>query len=90
MARCHDHKFDPIAQKDYYGFQAIFAGVNHAERELAAPDSEGRRREAAAITAELARIEQRLDAHEPLAQPDRDTPARPMVNPGATSSGSRR
>ena len=38
-ARCHDHKFDPIAQKDYYGFQAIFAGVNHAERELAAPDS---------------------------------------------------
>ena len=29
-ARCHDHKFDPIAQKDYYGFQAIFAGVNHA------------------------------------------------------------
>ena len=39
-ARCHDHKFDPIAQKDYYGFQAIFAGVNHAERELAAPDFE--------------------------------------------------
>ena len=38
-ARCHDHKFDPIAQTDYYGFQAIFAGVNHAERELAAPDS---------------------------------------------------
>ena len=31
-ARCHDHKFDPIAQKDYYGLQAIFAGVNHAER----------------------------------------------------------
>ena len=79
-ARCHDHKFDPIAQKDYYGFQAIFAGVNHAERELAAPDSEGRRREAAAIAAELAQIEQRLDAHEPLAQPDRDSPVRPMVN----------
>ena len=63
MPRCHDHKFDPIAQTDYYGFQAIFAGVNHAERELAAPDSENRRREAAAIAAELARIEQRLDAH---------------------------
>src|SRR5437667_6748002 len=24
-ARCHDHKFDPIAQRDYYRFQAIFA-----------------------------------------------------------------
>jgi len=25
-ARCHDHKFDPIAEKDYYRLQAIFAG----------------------------------------------------------------
>ena len=24
-ARCHDHKFDPITQKDYYGLQAVFA-----------------------------------------------------------------
>ena len=23
-ARCHDHKFDPIPQKDYYRMQAIF------------------------------------------------------------------
>ncbi|MBI3207799.1 MAG: DUF1553 domain-containing protein [Candidatus Solibacter usitatus] len=24
-ARCHDHKFDPIPQKDYYRLQAVFA-----------------------------------------------------------------
>jgi hypothetical protein len=24
-ARCHNHKFDPISQKDYYRFQALFA-----------------------------------------------------------------
>ncbi len=24
-ARCHDHKFDPILQKDYYRMQAFFA-----------------------------------------------------------------
>jgi hypothetical protein len=24
-ARCHDHKYDPITQKDYYGMEAIFA-----------------------------------------------------------------
>jgi Protein of unknown function (DUF1553)/Protein of unknown function (DUF1549) len=26
-ARCHDHKFDPILQKDYYRLQAFFAAV---------------------------------------------------------------
>jgi len=26
-ARCHDHKFDPIPQEDYYALQAVFAGV---------------------------------------------------------------
>ncbi len=33
-ARCHNHKFDPITQSDYYALQAVFAGVEHAEREL--------------------------------------------------------
>jgi mono/diheme cytochrome c family protein len=80
-ARCHDHKFDPITQKDYYGLQAIFAGVNHAEREVAAPGFEGRRRAAPALAVELARIEERLDAREPLARPDRVSADRPMVNP---------
>lgn len=27
-ARCHDHKFDPIPQKDYYKFVAIFRPLN--------------------------------------------------------------
>ncbi len=27
-ARCHDHKFDPIPTKDYYGLYAIFASSN--------------------------------------------------------------
>jgi hypothetical protein len=26
-ARCHDHKFDPILQKDYFRLQAFFAGI---------------------------------------------------------------
>ena len=31
-ARCHDHKFDPILQRDYYGMQAVFAGLKYGER----------------------------------------------------------
>ncbi|MBX3743922.1 MAG: PSD1 domain-containing protein [Verrucomicrobiae bacterium] len=31
-ARCHDHKFDPVSQADYYALQAVFAGTEKAER----------------------------------------------------------
>ena len=31
-ARCHDHKFDPILQRDYYAMQAVFAGMTYGER----------------------------------------------------------
>ena len=31
-ARCHDHKFDPILQKDYYRLQAFFANVRNDDR----------------------------------------------------------
>lgn len=31
-ARCHDHKFDTISQREYYGLQAVFAGIDKANR----------------------------------------------------------
>ncbi|MDE0854291.1 MAG: DUF1549 and DUF1553 domain-containing protein, partial [Nevskia sp.] len=37
-ARCHDHKFDRISQKDYFQFQAFFANTSE-EMHVAAPDS---------------------------------------------------
>ncbi|MFO0910030.1 MAG: DUF1549 domain-containing protein [Isosphaeraceae bacterium] len=33
-ARCHDHKFDPFTQQDYYGLQAIFARSREGERAI--------------------------------------------------------
>ncbi|HEV1287538.1 MAG TPA: DUF1553 domain-containing protein, partial [Bryobacteraceae bacterium] len=37
-ARCHNHKFDPILQADFYSLQAIFAGAKGKEVEIASPD----------------------------------------------------
>ncbi|WP_373651403.1 DUF1549 domain-containing protein [Schlesneria sp. DSM 10557] len=31
-ARCHNHKFDPVVQEDYYRLQAIFAALDRADR----------------------------------------------------------
>ncbi len=33
-ARCHDHKFDPITQEDYYSLQAVFAGAGKGDIEF--------------------------------------------------------
>ncbi|MBP89691.1 MAG: hypothetical protein CMJ64_23785 [Planctomycetaceae bacterium] len=43
-ARCHDHKFDPIPQVDYYSIKAVFEGVHQADgsafgaRQILTPD----------------------------------------------------
>ena len=41
-ARCHDHKFDPITQKDYYGLMGVFASTTRAERPMFERRARGR------------------------------------------------
>ena len=43
-ARCHDHKFDPISQADYYALQAVFSGVERANRRYDSDPAVQRRR----------------------------------------------
>ena len=45
-ARCHDHKFDPIPQRDYYAMQAFVAGVEYADREIRPADAESQKKKA--------------------------------------------
>jgi hypothetical protein len=41
-AKCHDHKFDPITQEDYYRIQAFFAGWKPVEIPLLSKTERGR------------------------------------------------
>src|SRR5579872_6597800 len=43
-ARCHDHKFDPILQKDYYRLQAFFANTTFGDSPLPLKDPDERRK----------------------------------------------
>ena len=38
-ARCHDHKFDPILQKDYFALQAFFAGLSFRDEPVFRTDA---------------------------------------------------
>ncbi len=37
-ARCHNHKFDPILQADYYRLQAVFAGAKGEDVDISTPE----------------------------------------------------
>jgi hypothetical protein len=67
-ARCHDHKFDPILQTDYYRVRAIFEGVQHAERELRPADADQRMKQAEGVRAEIAKVDAALARFQPRAQ----------------------
>jgi hypothetical protein len=90
-ARCHDHKFEPITQRDYYRFQAFFGSASF-ERERPIPTAEERARFEAAeaavrdhpVVRELEALEapvrerlrqQKIDRLAPEAQAAHRTPA---------------
>ena len=53
-ARCHDHKFDPTSQADYFRFEAFFSAARVMEVDLAAPAERLRH------TSDLALIESKI------------------------------
>lgn len=57
-ARCHNHKFDPVTQSDYYALQAVFTGVQHGERQL--PLSNERRQRIEQLKSSIEEVEGRL------------------------------
>jgi len=60
-ARCHDHKFDPIRQKDYYRMQAFFSRTQHRDIQLATEEQQAQwKKHNAPLEAELKALEKKL------------------------------
>ena len=55
-ARCHDHKFDPISQEDYYRLESFFGSTDIKDVPTAGPD-------------EKAAYDKAIAAHEQLVEP---------------------
>jgi hypothetical protein len=83
-ARCHDHKFDPVSQRDYYALQAFFSGVLYEDRPLNTPEAERIRGEIRSMEARRVEIDAALAAFEPVATVDSakaSAPVRSAVSP---------
>ncbi len=66
-ARCHDHKFDAITHRDYYGLQAFVAGVRYGDRPVRSAETAARTQEAERLRKRIDEIDDQLDDLVPLA-----------------------
>lgn len=87
-AKCHNHKFDPIPQTDFYAMQSIFSGVQHGERAVRPTDFEEKQKEARKLEARLTPITEELAGFQPRSAMGRrlvidDEPARGSATDGA-------
>ncbi len=60
-AQCHDHKYDPIAQREFYQLFAFFNSCDEPTIDLPTPAQEKKRKEVLARVAELDRQRKVLD-----------------------------
>ncbi len=71
-ARCHNHKFDPVSQSDYYSMAALLDGIQREDRPIESADQQSDRQRRSenlqarltALNAELSRLRQEIDLAE--------------------------
>ncbi|QDU20040.1 DUF1553 domain-containing protein [Urbifossiella limnaea] len=65
-AQCHNHKFDPIPQEDYYRLQAVFAAIDRADRQYDPDPATGAKR--TELTAKRSAAQERVSRIESAAK----------------------
>lgn len=64
-ARCHNHKFDPIPQADYYRLKAALEGVRHGDRSLLTPtEQKARDEQLTQLNRQIGQLESQIAALE--------------------------
>lgn len=60
--QCHDHKFDPLAQREYYQFFAFFNNCDEPSLELGSPEQTRKKQE---LQTEIAALQKSLNTVDP-------------------------
>lgn len=71
-ARCHNHKFDPVSQADYYSMAALLGGIQREDRPIESADEQAKRQQRTEalqtrlteLKLELGRLRQEIDLAE--------------------------
>src|SRR5262245_37117786 len=71
-ARCHDHKFDPITQQDYYALAGVFASSRQISRPLLPAD---RAAQVMKVREEVKRLEEQAKTLKEMADKDAEKAA---------------
>lgn len=66
-AKCHNHKFDPVTQTDFYAMQAIFSGVQHGDRPIKDARYAAQEKKADELRRQLAPLTTKLAEYQPKA-----------------------
>ncbi len=100
-ARCHDHKFDPLSQRDYYAMQGFFAGVEYGDRPIKDASFGVREAQAKVLAPRIIELQEHLRQYEPHAftgrtviidelDPQRVTTLKKTNGPGDNPEGDKR